>query len=131
MMTVVGSSCMAGLHANRLAADTEVTAGLIPPGPGVTSALGLLVTNLKHEYGTTVMRAADRLDLSAVAAAWTPSPPDFRRLNDALNGEDLLGRCAMSASPNKARAIFVATLQLAPDRWQAYLTGGAVVGGTV
>jgi hypothetical protein len=78
-----------------------------------------------------LMRAADRLDLSAVAAAWTPSPPDFRRLNDALNGEDLLGRWARSASPNKARAIFVATLKLAPDQSHSYLTGGGLVCGAV
>jgi N-methylhydantoinase A len=54
------------LHANRLAAETEMAATLIPARPGVTSALGLLVTDLKHDYARTLMQRADRLDLPAI-----------------------------------------------------------------
>ena len=54
------------LHANRLAAETEMAATLIPAGPGVFSALGLLVTDLKHDYAQTLMQRADRIDLPAI-----------------------------------------------------------------
>jgi N-methylhydantoinase A len=56
------------LHANRLAAETEMAATLIPAGPGVFSALGLLVTDLKHDYAQTLMQRADRIDLPAIGA---------------------------------------------------------------
>jgi N-methylhydantoinase A len=58
------------LHANRLAAETGMAATLIPAGPGVTSALGLLVTDLKHDYAQTLMQRADRLDLPAIRSIY-------------------------------------------------------------
>jgi N-methylhydantoinase A len=56
------------VHANRLAAETEIATTLIPPGPGLFSALGLLVSDLKHDYIAPVMQRADRLNLPALAA---------------------------------------------------------------
>ena len=50
------------VHANRLAAELEIPATLIPMSPGTTSAMGLLVTDLKHDYSTTLIERADRLD---------------------------------------------------------------------
>jgi N-methylhydantoinase A len=57
------------VHANRLAAETEITTTLIPPAPGIFSARGLLVSDLKHDYSAPLMQHADRLDLPALAAA--------------------------------------------------------------
>jgi N-methylhydantoinase A len=54
------------LHANRLAAETEIGTIVIPPSPGTTSALGLLVTDLKHDYAETLMQRGERLDLLAI-----------------------------------------------------------------
>ncbi|HVA86930.1 MAG TPA: hydantoinase/oxoprolinase family protein [Candidatus Saccharimonadales bacterium] len=54
------------VHANRLAAAIEIPTTLIPLSPGITSALGLLVTNLKHEYATTLIQRVDRLDLTLI-----------------------------------------------------------------
>jgi N-methylhydantoinase A len=54
------------VHANRLAAAIEIPTTLIPLSPGITSALGLLVTNLKHEYATTLIQRVDQLDLDRV-----------------------------------------------------------------
>jgi N-methylhydantoinase A len=54
------------VHANRLAAETEIATTLIPPGPGLFSALGLLVSDLKHDYSASVMQRADRLDLASL-----------------------------------------------------------------
>ena len=47
------------VHANRLAAETEMPTTIVPMSPGTTSALGLLVTDLKHDYSTT-MDSANR-----------------------------------------------------------------------
>lgn len=50
------------VHANRLAVETEVPTTVIPMSPGITSAMGLLVTDLKHEYSATMIRRVDQLD---------------------------------------------------------------------
>ncbi len=50
------------VHANRLAVEAEVLTTIIPMSPGITSAMGLLVTDLKHEYSTTMIKRADMLN---------------------------------------------------------------------
>lgn len=57
-------------HANRLAAETEIPTVVIPMSPGTTSAMGLLVTDLKHDYSTTLIQRADLADLAAMAAVY-------------------------------------------------------------
>ena len=54
------------LHANRLAQETDMPTTFIPMSPGTTSSWGLLVTDLKHDYSTTMIERVDRLDVSAV-----------------------------------------------------------------
>jgi N-methylhydantoinase A len=54
------------LHANRLAAELEIPTLLVPVSPGTTSAMGLLVTDLKHDYSATLIQRTDRLDAEAV-----------------------------------------------------------------
>lgn len=44
------------VHANRLAAELAVPTLIIPMSPGTFSALGLLVTDLKHEYARTLLQ---------------------------------------------------------------------------
>jgi N-methylhydantoinase A len=51
------------VHANRLAAELQMPRTLIPPSPGVFSAMGLLVTDLKHDFAVTRMRRTDSVDL--------------------------------------------------------------------
>ncbi|MDE2699792.1 MAG: hydantoinase/oxoprolinase family protein, partial [Gemmatimonadota bacterium] len=58
------------VHACRLAAEMEIPTTLIPMSPGTTSALGLLVTDLKHDYSTTFICRVDKLDLKEVATAF-------------------------------------------------------------
>ena len=50
------------LHANRLAAEMDVPTTIIPTSPGITSALGLLVTDLRHEYSATMIRPLEGLN---------------------------------------------------------------------
>ena len=40
-------------HANSLAQELGVSTVIIPPSPGVASALGMLVTDLRHDYRVT------------------------------------------------------------------------------
>ena len=58
------------VHANRLAAEIDAPTTIIPMSPGTTSAMGLLVTDLKHDYSTTLIQHVDQLDTAAVEATY-------------------------------------------------------------
>ena len=46
------------LHAIEVAKEIDVNTVLIPPFPGVTSALGLLLTDIRHDFVSTFLRFA-------------------------------------------------------------------------
>ncbi len=54
------------MHANALARELQIPNVLIPRSPGVTSALGLLVSDIKHDYVQSYIRPMDALDVSYV-----------------------------------------------------------------
>jgi N-methylhydantoinase A len=61
------------LHANALAAELGLRTILVPPSPGVASAIGLLMTDIKHEFVATrrlLLRDADPAEVSATLAAF-------------------------------------------------------------
>ena len=58
------------VHANRLAAEIDAPTTIIPMSPGTTSAMGLLVTDLKHDYSTTLIQHVDQLDTAVVEATY-------------------------------------------------------------
>ena len=66
------------VHANRLAAETEIPTTLIPLSPGITSALGLLVTDLTHDYSATLIQRLDRLVPAEVQASYQRMEADGR-----------------------------------------------------
>jgi N-methylhydantoinase A len=71
------------LHGGSLARLMGIGTILIPPAPGVLSALGLLVSNLKAEFTRTSLQRAGAIDLSRLGAV-------FIALNeDAINWLDL------------------------------------------
>lgn len=51
------------LHAVELAADLDIPQVLIPPAPGVSSALGLLTAEFRHDYVRTVLRRSESVEL--------------------------------------------------------------------
>ena len=51
------------MHANGLARELGIPKVLIPMSPGVTSALGLLVSDIKHDYVRTFHQQVASLDL--------------------------------------------------------------------
>ena len=53
------------VHANRLAAELEMPRVLVPMSPGTTSAMGLLVTDIKHDYSVALIRPVDEVDLGS------------------------------------------------------------------
>ena len=47
------------VHASELARELDIPRVLIPIAPGVTSALGLLMADMRHDYVRTVLRLAE------------------------------------------------------------------------
>lgn len=47
------------LHACRLAGELEIPLIIVPPSPGTASALGLLVSDLRHDYSRTLRRLTE------------------------------------------------------------------------
>jgi N-methylhydantoinase A len=56
------------LHASALARLTGAKTILVPPSPGLLSALGLLVSNLKAEFARTCFQRAGSIDVEGVAS---------------------------------------------------------------
>lgn len=56
------------LHAAGVAAELGMPAVLVPRHPGVTSALGLLLTDIRHDFVTTYLNLAHTVDANDVAA---------------------------------------------------------------
>jgi N-methylhydantoinase A len=58
------------LHANRLAAELQIPLTVVPGSPGITSALGLLATDLVYDYSRTLHRPTAALDPTEVEHAF-------------------------------------------------------------
>ena len=54
------------IHAGRLAEEIGVRTVLVPPAPGVLSALGLLIANVEHEFSRTLRTPAATTDVDLV-----------------------------------------------------------------
>ncbi|HYB42552.1 MAG TPA: hydantoinase/oxoprolinase family protein [Candidatus Methylomirabilis sp.] len=58
------------LHANALAAELRVRTVLIPPSPGIASALGLLLTDIRHDLVATRRQRLDATSPDALNAVF-------------------------------------------------------------
>jgi len=56
------------LHANRLADALDIGQILIPMSPGIFSAMGLLATDLKHDYSTTHVSRLEEVNFDSLTA---------------------------------------------------------------
>jgi N-methylhydantoinase A len=54
------------LHANALARELGIPAVLVPPNPGIASAVGMLMTDIRHEFVTTRRLRVDALTPAAL-----------------------------------------------------------------
>ena len=57
-----------GLHAGALMQEVGLKAALVPPYPGVTSALGCVIADMRHDFVQTVNRTLEEIDFAAVDA---------------------------------------------------------------
>ena len=80
------------LHANALARDLDIPTVLIPPSPGIASALGMLMTDIKHEFVTTRRQVLSGLQPHTLDALFA----DF-----AVQGEALLAREGVAAAQRR------------------------------
>jgi N-methylhydantoinase A len=58
------------LHGGALAHLLGIKTVLVPPAPGVLSALGLLISNLKTEFSRTCLKRPPHYDLDRIAATY-------------------------------------------------------------
>ena len=58
------------LHAAELAAELDIPRVLVPIAPGVTSAVGLLMADLRHDYVRTVLQRGDKLAAGELSALY-------------------------------------------------------------
>ena len=79
--TLVALGGAGGLFACDIASEMGIPRVLVPPHPGITSALGLLATDTVYESSTTEMGPLDQLD-------WDRVQSHFQRL-DELGREQL------------------------------------------
>jgi N-methylhydantoinase A len=68
------------LHANALAQELDIPTILIPPSPGIASALGMLMTDIKHEFVATRRHLLSGLEPAALGALFE----DFMQQGEAL-----------------------------------------------
>ena len=54
------------LHANRLCEEMHIDLLIVPPSPGTASALGLLVTDLKHDFSRTRIMEEGEEDIDEI-----------------------------------------------------------------
>src|SRR5438876_3818966 len=66
--TLVAAGGAGPLFACEIALELEIPRVLVPPHPGITSAMGLLATDLQHEYVATERHALKTLDRERLGA---------------------------------------------------------------
>ena len=71
------------MHANALARELHIPKVLVPMSPGVTSALGLLVTDIKHDYVQAYIHPMESID--------------FGKLNEEYRGFEQQAREVLSS----------------------------------
>lgn len=79
------------VHANRLAQENEIPTIVVPMSPGTSCAMGLLVTDLKHDYSVTQIRRVDLLDPQEVEAAYQRMEEQGRETlrQEAMTADDM------------------------------------------
>ncbi len=78
-LTMVAFGGAGPLHANRLCEEMRIPSLVVPPSPGTASALGLLVTDLRHEFSRTRVMSAAAADTERVGSLFEPMEEEGRR----------------------------------------------------
>jgi N-methylhydantoinase A len=72
-----------GLHAVAIARELGMPSVVVPPKPGVTSALGILQVDLRHDFLAPVLQQTRHLDPAALAAQFAELDAEARQVLDA------------------------------------------------
>ncbi|MCC7426343.1 MAG: hydantoinase/oxoprolinase family protein [Alphaproteobacteria bacterium] len=119
------------LHAAAIARQVGMTAVLIPPAPGLTSALGLLATDLRHDLVRNVMTETRNADPDALDAAYGELAAEGARLlaeeavpPEAMRHQRLADLCYVGQAfqlriPVPDGPVTAATLAVLQDRFHA------------
>ena len=80
------------MHVNGIVKELMVPKVIIPMNPGITSALGLLMTDLRHDYVMTYICRADRIDLDRVNSIYRDFASQGRGLlsHEGVKSQDML-----------------------------------------
>ena len=66
------------LHGVALARELSIPTVLVPPYPGITSALGCLLVDVRHDLSTMYLARTDRVDLVALEEAFVALEAEAR-----------------------------------------------------
>lgn len=86
------------LHGGALARLLGMPKIIVPPGPGVLSALGLLVSNLKAEFTRTCLQKAGNFDCGTVVQVFADLQAEARAWLDAEGVPDKMRKITWYAS---------------------------------
>jgi N-methylhydantoinase A len=101
------------LHANALARELGIPTVLVPPTPGIASAVGMLMTDLRHEFVTTRRMRLDTLTPAALETLFEeflkegsarPRRRARRQPSDAAQRRPSLSRSIVRAVDHRAPA---------------------------
>jgi N-methylhydantoinase A len=88
------------LHAGALIRDVGLAQALVPRYPGVTSALGCLIADMRHDFVRTLNRPLETLDIAAldreIVAMASEGRGQLDRAGGAFAGRETLVECDMS-----------------------------------
>ncbi|MEA5501826.1 hydantoinase/oxoprolinase family protein [Halotia wernerae UHCC 0503] len=71
------------LHVSALMREVGLGRALVPRFPGVTSALGCVIADMRHDFVRTVNRVLDQIDMAALAQQAKDSAEEGGKLLDA------------------------------------------------
>lgn len=90
--TVVAFGGGGPVHAAELARELGAKMVMVPPAPGITSALGLLMADFRHDYTRTYLCTTDAMDLEELneAFAGLEAQASAQLLDEGVPAEDIL-----------------------------------------
>ncbi|MEZ5098511.1 MAG: hydantoinase/oxoprolinase family protein [Thermoleophilia bacterium] len=71
------------LHGAALARELSIPTVLVPPNPGITSALGCLLVDIRHDLSTMYLARADRVEADELEQAFGALEAEARERLDA------------------------------------------------
>ena len=80
------------LHGAEIARELSIPAVIVPPHPGITSAMGCLLVDVQHDFATSYLKAAGDADPAAMEAAFAALERDAaqRLAHEHVAPEDIV-----------------------------------------